>query len=59
MAKVITMATPSQKTKKDKITNVLFFGDFNCTTGFGNVSKQLETKGYDTNISNNFKINNL
>lgn len=41
MAKVITMATPSQKTKKDKITNVLFFGDFNCTTGFGNVSKQL------------------
>lgn len=41
MAKVITMATPSQKTKKDKITNVLFFGDFNCITGFGNVSKQL------------------
>ena len=41
MAKVITMATPSKKTKKDKITNVLFFGDFNCTTGFGNVSKQL------------------
>jgi glycosyltransferase involved in cell wall biosynthesis len=41
MAKVITMASPSQKTKKDKITNVLFFGDFNCTTGFGNVSKQL------------------
>jgi len=41
MAKVITMATPSQKNKKDKITNVLFFGDFNCTTGFGNVSKQL------------------
>jgi len=41
MAKVITMATPSKKNKKDKITNVLFFGDFNCTTGFGNVSKQL------------------
>jgi glycosyltransferase involved in cell wall biosynthesis len=41
MAKVITMATPSKKTKKDKIINVLFFGDFNCTTGFGNVSKQL------------------
>lgn len=41
MAKVITMATPSKKIKKDKITNVLFFGDFNCTTGFGNVSKQL------------------
>jgi glycosyltransferase involved in cell wall biosynthesis len=41
MAKVITMASPSQKTKKDKITNILFFGDFNCTTGFGNVSKQL------------------
>jgi glycosyltransferase involved in cell wall biosynthesis len=41
MAKVITMATPTKKNKKDKITNVLFFGDFNCTTGFGNVSKQL------------------
>jgi glycosyltransferase involved in cell wall biosynthesis len=40
MTKVITMATPSQKIKKE-ITNVLFFGDFNCTTGFGNVSKQL------------------
>ena len=40
MTKVITMATPSQKTKKE-ITNVLFFADFNCTTGFGNVSKQL------------------
>ena len=44
MAKVIKMNNPSASTKtkkKDKITNVLFFGDFNCTTGFGNVSKQL------------------
>jgi len=44
MAKVIKMSNPSASTKtkkKDKITNVLFFGDFNCTTGFGNVSKQL------------------
>lgn len=32
----------SQKTKKaDKVANILFYGDFNCTTGFGNVSKQL------------------
>ncbi len=32
----------SQKTKKaDKVGNILFYGDFNCTTGFGNVSKQL------------------
>ena len=30
------MATKPQKTK-----NLLFFGDFNCTTGFGNVSKEL------------------
>jgi len=28
-------------TKKTKIINLLFFGDFNCTTGFGQVSKQL------------------
>ena len=42
MAKVIKMRNPSaSKTNKKKITNVLFFGDFNCTTGFGNVSKQL------------------
>jgi glycosyltransferase involved in cell wall biosynthesis len=32
----------SPKTKKtDKVVNLLFYGDFNCTTGFGNVSKQL------------------
>jgi glycosyltransferase involved in cell wall biosynthesis len=32
----------SQKTKKaDKPINILFYGDFNCTTGFGNVSKKL------------------
>lgn len=42
MAKVIKMNNPSaSKKNKKKITNVLFFGDFNCTTGFGNVSKQL------------------
>jgi glycosyltransferase involved in cell wall biosynthesis len=29
------------KEKKQKITNLLFFGDFGCTTGFGNVSKEL------------------
>jgi glycosyltransferase involved in cell wall biosynthesis len=28
-------------TKTKKITNLLFFGDFGCTTGFGNVSKEL------------------
>lgn len=28
-------------TKKDKVANILFYGDFNCTTGFGNVSKKL------------------
>jgi len=27
--------------KTEKITNLLFFGDFGCTTGFGNVSKEL------------------
>ena len=27
--------------KIQKITNLLFFGDFGCTTGFGNVSKEL------------------
>jgi hypothetical protein len=32
----------SPRTKKaDKVVNLLFYGDFNCTTGFGNVSKQL------------------
>jgi len=28
-------------TKPQTIKNLLFFGDFNCTTGFGNVSKEL------------------
>ena len=28
-------------TKPQKITNLLFFGDFGCTTGFGSVSKEL------------------
>lgn len=42
MAKVVKMNNSVASTKnKKKITNVLFFGDFNCTTGFGNVSKQL------------------
>jgi glycosyltransferase involved in cell wall biosynthesis len=36
------MQVVHKKTKKtDKVVNLLFYGDFNCTTGFGNVSKQL------------------
>lgn len=36
------MQVVHKKTKKtDKPVNLLFYGDFNCTTGFGNVSKQL------------------
>ena len=36
------MQVVHKKTKKtDKQINILFYGDFNCTTGFGNVSKQL------------------
>jgi glycosyltransferase involved in cell wall biosynthesis len=31
----------TKKTKKDEPVNILFYGDFNCTTGFGNVSKKL------------------
>ena len=31
----------TKKTKKDQPINLLFYGDFNCTTGFGNVSKKL------------------
>lgn len=31
----------TKKTKKDQVVNILYYGDFNCTTGFGNVSKQL------------------
>ncbi len=31
----------TKKTKKDQPVNILFYGDFNCTTGFGNVSKKL------------------
>ena len=38
-------------TKPQKITNLLFFGDFNCTTGFGNVSKELiENWAKDKNL---------
>lgn len=36
------MQVVHKKTKKtDKPINILFYGDFNCTTGFGNVSKKL------------------
>ena len=31
----------TKKTKKDQVVNILYHGDFNCTTGFGHVSKQL------------------
>ena len=38
-------------TKPQKITNILFFGDFGCTTGFGNVSKELiENWAKDKNL---------
>lgn len=37
--------------KPQKITNLLFFGDFGCTTGFGNVSKELiENWAKDKNL---------
>ena len=37
--------------KKQVIKNLLFFGDFNCTTGFGNVSKELvENWAKDKNL---------
>lgn len=37
--------------KTQKITNLLFFGDFGCTTGFGNVSKELvENWAKDKNL---------
>ena len=36
------MQVVHKKNKKtDKPVNILFYGDFNCTTGFGNVSKKL------------------
>jgi len=28
-------------TKTKKLTNILFYGDYDCTTGFGNVSKEI------------------
>lgn len=31
----------TKKIKKDQPVNILFYGDFNCTTGFGNVSTKL------------------
>jgi glycosyltransferase involved in cell wall biosynthesis len=38
-------------TKPQIIKNLLFFGDFNCTTGFGNVSKELiENWAKDKNL---------
>ncbi len=48
-------------TKPQKIKNLLFFGDFGCTTGFGNVSKELVdewSKDKNLNISV-FAINNF
>jgi glycosyltransferase involved in cell wall biosynthesis len=37
--------------KPQTIKNLLFFGDFNCTTGFGNVSKELvENWAKDKNL---------
>lgn len=40
MSKVISL--PSKKVKqKEKTVNLLYYGDFNCTTGFGNVSEKL------------------
>ena len=42
MGKVVKMNNSSASTtNKNKSGNILFYGDFNCTTGFGNVSKQL------------------
>ena len=38
-------------TKPQKIKTLLFFGDFGCTTGFANVSKELiENWAKDKNI---------
>jgi glycosyltransferase involved in cell wall biosynthesis len=37
--------------KSQTVKNLLFFGDFNCTTGFGNVSKELiENWAKDKNL---------
>lgn len=47
--------------KIQKMTNMLFFGDFGCTTGFGNVSKELiDEWSKDKNINIVvFAINNF
>jgi len=47
--------------KKTKITNLLYFGDFDCTTGFGNVSKELiDNWSKDKNLRITvFAINNF
>jgi glycosyltransferase involved in cell wall biosynthesis len=47
--------------KQQKIKNLLFFGDFGCTTGFGNVSKELVDEwSKDKNINIVvFAINNF
>lgn len=47
--------------KQQKITNLLFFGDFGCTTGFGNVSKELiDNWSKDKNLKITvFAINNF
>jgi intein/homing endonuclease/glycosyltransferase involved in cell wall biosynthesis len=48
-------------TKPQKLKNLLFFGDFGCTTGFGNVSKELiENWAKDKNLKIVvFAINNF
>lgn len=47
--------------KTQKIKNILFFGDFGCTTGFGNVSKELiDNWSKDKNLKITvFAINNF
>jgi glycosyltransferase involved in cell wall biosynthesis len=46
----------TKKTKKDQVVNILYYADFNCTTGFGNVSKQLID---NWSINKNFNISIL
>jgi glycosyltransferase involved in cell wall biosynthesis len=45
----------TKKTKKDQPINILFYGDFNCTTGFGNVSTKL-IEGWSKNKNFNITI---
>jgi glycosyltransferase involved in cell wall biosynthesis len=46
----------TKKTKQDQVVNILYYADFNCTTGFGNVSKQLID---NWSINKNFNISIL